>query len=327
MTTPSAALLAVALLAAACASTEDGAAPPSTAGGAGSGAKSGTGEAGGKDDPLLTGQGKSGLYQRIDSLSGSWQRANAEPGEKAALDARALETAIAREVWGALESVLADLRASANPRWRSTAARGLGFVRDERIRPALEGVLGETDPRLLSSALVSLARGADAATDDRAVVTLLRHPDAVVRGNAALCLARAFQARRQQGMEALAAERAADAEADLSILLFERDDPIVRGNAAQALGALGSPGAEDALLNLLRDDAAFVRLKAAQALALCGTPKALPPLLDALGREGEGNVRTVLALGLGAVAERRGQAPSYADLGTDAGKWRRFLQR
>jgi HEAT repeat protein len=114
---------------------------------------------------------------------------------------------------------------------------------------------------------------------------------------------------------------------DLTILLFNREDPIVRANAAQALGALGSPNAEDSLLNVLRDEHSLVRLKAAQALALSGSRRCLEFLLDALGREGEKSVQAILALAVGSVAEREGHVPPYADLRTDAAKWRQWLQR
>jgi len=332
MTVRAPALAALLLFAPACVSTGGGAAAPAAPPEGGNPpaaaedpAKPGDAR---KPDAALDPQGKSALYGRIDSLAESWQRANAEPGGRAADDARALETAIAREAWTNLEAVLADLKSSSNPRWRSSAARGLGFVVDPRARPALEAALGEGDARLLSSVLVSLARHGDADTGDRAVAALLRHADPVVRGNAALCLARVFQARVRQGLPAVSpAERMADMEAELAVLLFDPADPIVRGNAAQALGDLGSPGAEDALLNRLRDDSTFVRIKAARALAHCGSPRADPPLLDALAREPEENVRTMLALALGAIAERQGKVPPHADLGTDAAKWRAWLGR
>ena len=276
----------------------------------------------------LEGPAKTSFYQRLDQLAETWQRSAAETGERAAADSLAAESAAGGLAWGQMEMVLQDLRESPNPRWRSTAARGLGFVNDARALPALEGVLGEPDPRLLCSALVSLARIADVAADDARIARLLRSSDPLVRGNAALALARVFQARRRQDMPAVSpSDRAQEVEADLSVLLFDPGDSIVRGNAAQALGGLGSPGAEDALMNRLRDEATFARLKTAQALALCGTQRSFPPLLDALGREGEGNVRTMLALALGAIAERRGLVPPHADLGTDAAKWRAWLQR
>jgi HEAT repeat protein len=239
-----------------------------------------------------------------------------------------MESAIAREVWTHLDEILQDLAGSDNPRWRSAAARGLGFVANARARPALEAALADADPDVVASALVSLARQADVATDDAKVARMLTVPDKIVQGDAALCLARLFLARRQQAMPVVAPpERGAKIEADLSALLFDRDDPILRANAAHALGALASPGAEEALLTRLRDDHPFVRLKAAQALSHAGTAKSVDSLLDTLGREPEKNVKTVLALALGAVAERDGRTPPYADLGTDAGRWRQWLAR
>jgi HEAT repeat protein len=268
------------------------------------------------------------LYQRLNSMTQSWASAYAESGEGAAAEARALETAIAREVWARFDEVLEDLRSSDNPRWRAGAARGLGFVANPRIRPALEHALTDTDTGVLCGALVSLGRIAEIGTDDRAVARLLSYPDRVAQGNAALCLARVWQSRRLQGVQVVSpATRIPGLEVDLTVLLFNREDPIVRANAAQALGALGSTNGEDSLLNVLRDEHALVRLKAAQALALTGTRRCMDFLLDALGREGEKSVRTVLALAVGAVAEREGHVPPYAELQTDAAKWRKWLQR
>ncbi|MCK6480688.1 MAG: HEAT repeat domain-containing protein [Planctomycetes bacterium] len=331
-----AAALAAALAAAACSSPGGAPGTPAAADGRG-GTTAAADPAAGKGDPAakgaggdlaLPGGGRSLLYQRIESLSKAWQVASTTSGEGALADSNAAQTAIGREVWQAMDTVLADVEKSENPRWRVTAAKGLGFVNDPRARPALERTLGSADVRLLSAALVSLGRIGSPETEDAPVAVLLRHPDPVVRGNAALCLARIFQSRRQQGLAPLSpSDRLEDVEADLTVLLFEKDDPIVRANAAQALGGLGTPGAEDALLNRLRDEASLVRLKSAQALALTGTARAEAPLLDALGREPEGNVKTMMALALGSLAERQGRTPPHAELGTDAARWRGWLQR
>ncbi|HEU4394558.1 MAG TPA: HEAT repeat domain-containing protein [Planctomycetota bacterium] len=268
------------------------------------------------------------FYQKLTGLTQSWATAYTEPGQGSANEARALESAIGLEVWKRFDMVLSDLGNSDNPRWRAAAARGLGFVVDPRVRPALEKSLGDSNNQVLCGALVSLARAADAQTDDRAVARLLTYPDAAVQGNAALCLARVFQTRHQQSLPAITPpERVPVVEVDLVLLLFHTGDPILRANAAQALGGLDSPRAEDALLNTLRDEHSFVRLKVAQALARCGSRRSLEFLLDSLGREQEKNVKFVLALAVGAVAEREGHAPPYAELGSDAGKWRAWLQK
>ncbi len=320
------ACLCAAALLAACASTEEGprGAPSDRTTAAGAADGKAAGEAA---DPALPEEGRSALYRRIETLAGTWQIAAASPGEGAKSDAWAAQTAIAREVLKDMDAVLSDVERSENPRWRISAAKGLGFVEEPRARPALERVLGASDASLLSAALVSLARIASADTDDRPVAELLRFPDPVVRGNAALCLARVFQSRRNQKLQLLPSGRIDSVEADLSVLLFEKDDSIVRGNACQALGGLGTPGAEDALLNRLRDETAFVRLKAAQGLGLSGTARSRSPLLEALGREPEENVKVLMALALGAVLEREGRKPPHAELGTDAARWRAWIDR
>lgn len=317
-----AALLAAGLALAACASS------PSKDGEVGAPDPEAADAPGGRGEDGLPGKGKAGFYLRIHSMTSAWVAANAEPGAAASMEARALEPAIAREVLAKFDQVLEDLRSSDNPRWRTSAARGLGFVANGKVRPALEGVLADLDADVLAAALVSLARIADPETDDREVVKLLTYPDKVVQGGAALCLARVFQSRRQQSLAVLSpSPRVLQVEVDLMTLLFDREDPILRGNAAQALGALGSPFGEDALLNRVRDDHNFVRLKVAQALGMSGSTKCYDVLLDSLGREQEKNVQVVTALALGAIAERDGQSPPLAELKTDAGAWRKWLKK
>jgi hypothetical protein len=318
-----AALLAAALALAACASTGEEKDPgkDKAAAEAGDGKKE-------TPDADLAGKGKPALYHRIQSLTESWLQAHSSSGEGASREAEALVSAIGREVWARFDEVVEDLKTSDNPRWRLAAARGLGFVHDLRVLPPLQGALGDKDSSVVAAALVSLARTPWADTDDRKVAGLLTYPDKVVAGGAALCLAHVFQTRRQQKLPILdPPDRAKGIEADLLVLLFDGADPIVRGNAAQALGQLDSPTAEDALLNRVRDDHPFVRLKVAQALALTGTPKGYEVLLDSLGREQGKNVSIVTALAIGAIAERQGLAPPYADLKTDAAAWRKWLKK
>jgi hypothetical protein len=268
------------------------------------------------------------FYQKLISLTSRWEAAWSEGGDASTADARRLEPAIAHEVWKKFDMVLSDLGNSDNPRWRAAAARGLGFVADPRVRPALERSLADPDLGVVCGALVSLARIADASTDDRAVARLLTYPNAVVQGNAALCLSRVFQTRFQQSLPAIAPpERVQGVEMELCMLLFQKSDPIVRGNAAGALGGLGSQNAEEALLNVLRDESAFVRLKIAHALARTGSRRAFESLVDALGREQEKNIKGMLALAIGAIAEREGHVPPYAELQTDAGRWREWLKK
>ena len=272
-------------------------------------------------------RGKAALYRRVTQLTDAWMQARTGSSLTSADEANALSTAIAREVWEKFDEVVADLKTSDNPRWRIAAARGLGFVQNPAVGPALEGALEDEDPSVLAASLVSLGLVASAGTDDAKVARLLSYPDKVVSGNAALCLARVFQARRQQGMAVLAPARTAHVESDLQVLLFDPTDPLLRGCAAQALGELGTPVVEDALLNRIRDENTFVRIKVVQALAQSGTPKGYDILLDSLGRETLKNVQSVTALAIGSIAERQGLTPSYADLGVDAALWRRWLKK
>lgn len=282
----------------------------------------------GKDGEDTPAKSKANFYHSVMTHSDAWMQAYTDVGEGSAKDARSLESAVAGEVFKRLDEVLEDLATSDNPRWRTAAARGLGFVHDTRVLPALQAALGDSDPNVICAALVSLARSAWVETDDRKIASHLSYPDRVVAGNAALCLARVFQKRKDQGLPILEpASRIPPLESDLLVLLFDGSDPIVRANAAQALGCLGSPTAEDALINRVRDEHPFVRVKVAHALALAGSPKAFEALLDSLGREQVKNAQTVTALSLGAIAERQGLTPPYADLGVDAANWRKWLKR
>ncbi len=284
------------------------------------------------DAPDASDASEQGLfYTRIADLASRWAVLQSEPGEAARAHALALETAIARDVVRRMDAVLRQAEQGVNPRWRRAAARGLGFVSDGRARPVLEGLLGESDVRLLVDVLVSLARRAavdtSAAAEDR-LVLLVGHGDADVRSNAALCLARVFRARARLGMPVMEpADRIPVAEAVILGALFDPADPIVRGNAAQALGVLGGPACEDALQNGLRETDLFVRLSCVQALARSGSGRSVAPILDAMAVARETAMRQASALALGAIAEREGRRPPLADLGTDAAKWRAWFAR
>jgi acyl-CoA thioester hydrolase len=279
-------------------------------------------------DPALL---RSGIYLRVEEMTRRWAALGGEAGDAAEQERKALETAIAREVARDLEGVLADLRNAEAPAWRRTAARGLGFVGDPRVRPGLEPLLAEADARLRNDALVSLARIAEPATSPEAedrILALLGGDDGEIRGNAALCLTRIWRKRRREGREPVPdAARAAVAEGALLQALVDPGDAVVRSQAAGALGALGTGGAEELLVNAVRDPDAFVRLSALHGLASCGTTRVVEPVLQALEREAPGNLRTAAALALGAIHERAGRAPPLGDLGTDAARWREWLSR
>jgi hypothetical protein len=330
-------LLALAAAAAACAGTS----PAPAGGGPGPGeapAANGGGVAGAAGTPGAPAVPpseasvlRSGTYLRIEEMTKRWAFLGSEAGPRAEEERAALESAIAREVMRDLDGVLADLADASAPMWRRSAVRGLGFVRDARVRPALEAVLDAADVRLRNDALVSLARIGDPATsvgaEDRALA-LLSDADAEVRGNAALCLSRIWKRRRREGREPVVpAERAAEAEAALLPVIVDPEDPVVRSQAAAALGALGSEGAEEALVNATRDPDAFVRLGALYGLAACGTTRIAPALVESLDRESGVNLRAAAALALGAVHERAGRSPPLGELGMDAARWRAWLAK
>jgi HEAT repeat protein len=272
-------------------------------------------------------RGKAALYRRITQLTDNWMAARSSSSLNAADEANALSTAIARETWERFDDVVADLATSDNPRWRVAAARGLGFVQNPKVVPALEGALRDSDASVLAAALVSLGLQAAPEISVEKVSPLLTYPDKYVASNAALCLARVFQSRRMQKMDVPPKGTSAGLESDLQVLLFDPVDPILRGTAAQALGELATPACEDALLNRVRDENTFVRMKVVQALAQAGSPKGYDILLDSLGREQLRNVQSVTALAIGSIAERQGLRPDYSDLGVDAALWRRWLKK
>ncbi|MHC4821925.1 MAG: HEAT repeat domain-containing protein, partial [Planctomycetota bacterium] len=290
----------LARLLAGCASDPAGTPPNggSTGGGDSSteaprGGETGTDDSGDSDRALV--------YDRITSMSNRWAALGAEPGVAAQSERSALASAIGGEVARDIEAVLAEARSGENPRFRRAAVRGLGFVatRQDEILQVLQSSLGSSDVRLVTDVLVSMARHAHRDTDVELVAARMQHPDPVVRSNAALCLARVFRTRRSVGLEAVDADLNDSMEAVLMTALFDPQDPFVRGHASQALGALGSAGAEGALLNGLRDQDTFARLSAAVALGSVGTRQSATPLIDALGRATDDNEKDALALSLG----------------------------
>jgi HEAT repeat protein len=89
---------------------------------------------------------------------------------------------------------------------------------------------------------------------------------------------------------------------DLLLNRLKDSDPDVRVNAADTLGAMGSPEALTPLLEALHSDTdSYVRGNAADALGAIGSPEALTPLLEALRNDTDSSVRRSAASGLGAI--------------------------
>jgi HEAT repeat protein len=269
------------------------------------------------------------VYSRIDDMTNRWEGLQAEPGERAASERAALESAIGREVFRDMDATLRDATDGDNPRHRHAALRGLGFIRDPRSLVPLEAALHSPDVRDVVAAQVSIARIAPVELSlegEQRIVSLLNFPDREVRSNAALVLARVFRARQRLSLAAVEpADRREDVAAALMACLFDPEDSFVRGNAARALGVLGGEGVEDALQNGLRDRDLFARTCSAHALARAGSLRSVAPLVDALSRAKEPPLQQALVLAMGAIAERDGLTPPMEELKDDAAAWRKWF--
>lgn len=90
--------------------------------------------------------------------------------------------------------------------------------------------------------------------------------------------------RFHQSAAAVLAELGEPAVAPLAGLLADRDgEPLARCTAALALGELGGPQAERALLSALDDPVAAVRVEATRALGKSAGPRAVEALIALLG--------------------------------------------
>jgi HEAT repeat protein len=94
-------------------------------------------------------------------------------------------------------------------------------------------------------------------------------------------------------------------------------DPVLRGAAARALGALDSPRAVPDLIAVLQTDASpDTRTDAAYALGLLGDPRTVDPLLAKLADTGEDpRLRGFAAEALAGPGERRAVPALIAALG------------
>ena len=88
------------------------------------------------------------------------------------------------------------------------------------------------------------------------------------------------------------------------ITALQDDDPTVREQAAEALGAVGDPHALDALISLLHDSSRDVRRQTADTLAVLGDSRAAEPLVGALSDQDQ-----VVRLKAAEALERLGWEP------------------
>ncbi len=103
---------------------------------------------------------------------------------------------------------------------------------------------------------------------------------------------------RLRAVQRLAIVPDAAATKDLTLLLSQDEDPLIRQIAAIALGNVGGAHAQAALTAALQDEDGLVRERAIQALAKWG-PEAVGPLVKTLMEDPDPAVRRQAALGLG----------------------------
>lgn len=194
---------------------------------------------------------------------------------------------------------VAELLDDANVELRREAARVLFRLRATTVDAALERARShDEDGRVRSYATLALARTRGAHLDDAAA--LLRDPDATVRGDAALALAEAGDARGE----------------DELVRYFEAAPDFVDAREIlRALTRLRSKKAVPALVRRLTD--VRLRPEAAEALGAIGMESARAPLLAAFEQERYLHARrpeALALLSLGAAEELRAPLRRFAGM-------------
>lgn len=267
--------------------------------------------------------------QTLDKWVDEYVRLSSMPGDEARNQRTVKGAAIESEVQQIVETLLAlALDAQAGVRQR-VAVKSIAFVRPERADQAAATLVRLVDPRtergLLTSATFSLARIASPRTPLDPLLAVVPSDDRDVRSNALLAIWNILESRRDAGSVIDAGTQAAVLPV-VEGALFDLSDPLVRGHAAAALGALGDPQAVDPLLNLLRDGNAFVRTQTSLALGKLGDQRAVPAIAELLDESPKGTVRGAMILAIRLLLEKRGIAPP-TDLPDDERAWRAYLDR
>jgi HEAT repeat protein len=218
---------------------------------------------------------------------------------------------------------------ASNPIRRYIAVKALGFAdkQDDRATLAVltSALTVKDDVRLLVSATYALGTLGSAHTDPIPLLDLMKDLDPDVRSNALRALARVFQAKRDVGGSPLDSLAQRDAMILLEPMVYDTGYPLVRANAAAAIGALGDPRGVDPLINLLRDPHPLVRTQAAMSLAKLGDLKSAPALVKAIDTAEAGNARRIVVLSLGTLLEKHGHKPPES-LGEDFRMWERYVR-
>lgn len=197
-------------------------------------------------------------------------------------------------------------------------ARRIGLADD-----LLKGLASKRVGRRLD-AVTALSRIAD-IEHKAAIERALNDPSAEVRVQAAFALARIGSSdsvpkiiRRMNSEDLWAAQLMADALTEFGSSAVAAmaadvliDRPGIEGQArylpdlVRALGSIGDPTAEPALLHALGSDDPIIRLRAAEALGSSGTPTSVPKLMRTLDDD-DWRVRVKAAAALGQQRDARG---------------------
>lgn len=197
-------------------------------------------------------------------------------------------------------------------------ARRIGLADD-----LLKGLASKRVGRRLD-AVTALSRIAD-IEHKAAIERALNDPSPEVRVQAAFALARIGSSdsvpkiiRRMNSEDLWAAQLMADALTEFGSSAVAAmaadvliDRPGIEGQArylpdlVRALGSIGDPTAEPALLHALGSDDPIIRLRAAEALGSSGTPTSVPKLMRTLDDD-DWRVRVKAAAALGQQRDARG---------------------
>lgn len=184
---------------------------------------------------------------------------------------RALATRALRRIGDArLIPALVGMLSDSDAAVRMATVEALRGFKDPRAVTALIAALSDHEPSVRAMATRKLASLKDLSSATAALVQLLRDPSAWVR---------------ETVIEVLMSRRVGEAVPALIAALSDKE-PTVRALAAQALGELGSPDAEPAVLDGLRkaarDTVPMVRTAAVNALGDLGDRTSIGALVDAL---------------------------------------------
>jgi HEAT repeat protein len=262
----------------------------------------------------------------IDSRVDRYVLLASQPGEDARAERNLLAPALSAQVAEYKTDLLRMLADKSNEQRRRVAAKALAFSDDPAAVTALVKVLGEHgDVVLLTNTTYALGRIHSPATPAEPLLALVGDRDADVRSNALMALWHVFDAKREVGGSPLDPLAQQTALATLETALFDPADPLIRANAAAAVGALGDPRGVDSLLNLLRDDHPLVRTQTAIALGKLGDAKAIPALVKVIDSTPGGTPKRAVTLSLTTLLEKQGvHVPD--SVGDEGSSWERFVR-